>query len=167
MRHCRRLVAFALASVGWAMALDPAPAGAPGPGADVSPLAAPGPVSATAFHPGQVWKFRTRPGEENATLTVLFVERTKLGIFVHLRLDGLHVRDPEAPDRFADAMEFVSITGAVLARSVTSMVRDSAPLPDFKEAHKEWRRLFASGRVGIFNATVAELIAGIEQRVNR
>lgn len=182
MRH-RRLAAIILTGMGWAAALDPAPARAPEPAAaEASPptSAAPEAVSETSpatpqphvsplgFRAGQVWKFKARPGEEGATVTVLLVELApRIGVIVHVRLAGLHVRSPENEGGVADDIGYLPISGTALAQSVTTLVRESEPLPDFGYDLREWRRLAAAGRVGVYNMTVAKVIEAIERKLNR
>lgn len=172
---------FILAGTGWAVALDPAPAGPPvpagtepaAPNAAVEKAASPraGPeasVTEATFRAGQVWQYRSRPAEEGAILTVLLVERDpKIGQIVHFRLDGLHLRSPENPGGYADSIDHLPMSGAALARSVTTLVRDSEPLPDFQDDLRAWRRLVAAHRAGVYNMTVAEIVAAIEVKLNR
>ena len=179
-RH-RQLAVVVLAGLAWVAALVPTPASAAEPAAgeptapsDASPqegressAAQPeASVSAADFHAGQVWRFKTRPVEKGATLTVLLVETLpKVGVTVHFRLDFLHLRDPGSPSGFADSIDHLPISGAALARSVTTLVRDSAPLPDFRDDLETWRRLAAAGKVGVYNMTVAQVIGTIERKV--
>lgn len=183
MGHWRRLAAIILAGVGWAAALDPTPTRAPEPAlAEASsptsaspeavsetPPATPEPhVSPLGFRAGQVWKFKARPGEEGATVTVLLVELApKIGVLVHIRIDGLRVRSPENEGGMADGIGHLPIRGVALARSITTLVRESEPLPDFEHDLREWRRLAAAGRVGVYSMPVAEVIEAIEQKLNR
>jgi hypothetical protein len=44
------------------------------------------------FKPGQVWSYKTRPGEERSTITILRVESSpKLGMIVHIEGVNLFV----------------------------------------------------------------------------
>jgi hypothetical protein len=47
------------------------------------------------YHVGERWNYRTRRGEEDSLLTVLKVESSpKLGVIVHVSLDGLRIENP-------------------------------------------------------------------------
>lgn len=183
MGHVLRLAVILLAGLGRAAALDPAPGATPAPvkaepaaPADATapgkpearPAGRQGRASASGFRAGQVWSFKARSGERGATLTVLLVERLPgIGEVVHFRLDGLHVRSPENPGGFADSIDHLPINGEALARSVTTLVRDEEPLPDFMDDVRAWRRLVATRRAGVYNMTVAEIVEFIEQKLNR
>jgi hypothetical protein len=45
----------------------------------------------STYKPGQVWSYKTRPGEASSTITILRVEATpKLGTIIHVRVDDIH-----------------------------------------------------------------------------
>ncbi len=47
-------------------------------------------ANASSLEVGQVWAYKTRPGENGSTLTVLKIEQFKdLGQVVHVRIDGI------------------------------------------------------------------------------
>lgn len=50
------------------------------------------------FKAGQIWKYQTRRGEENSTLTILKVERyDTLGVVIHIAVNGVNINNPNAP----------------------------------------------------------------------
>jgi len=54
-------------------------------GEDKRPCPEPQEVTDSKFHIGQVWKYKTRPNEEQSTLTILRIESLpKLGVIVHI-----------------------------------------------------------------------------------
>ena len=64
---------------------------------------APKPAQDSKIHPGQVWQYKTRTGEEKSVLTILRVESLPKGIIIHIRVEGVRLRNctggPE-PDKF-------------------------------------------------------------------
>lgn len=117
----------------------------------------PEPEAATdgKFRPGQVWQYKTRPHEEKSALTVLKIESVpKLGTIVHVRVDGVRMRNctggPE-PDKF----EHMPFTRDAIERSVTKLSTQKTEIPSFEDGYAEWRR--ACG--GVYSITVAEAIA--------
>ena len=45
---------------------------------------------------------------------------------------------------------------SAIERSVTSLERESGPVPDFAEGYQQWRQAFDAGKGGVFTITVAE-----------
>lgn len=44
-------------------------------------------------HAGQTWHYNARHGEEKSTLSVLKVESLPKGIIIHIRVDGIRLRN--------------------------------------------------------------------------
>jgi hypothetical protein len=121
-------------------------------------------VTTGKYKAGQVWKFKGRPGEPDARLTVLKVESfPDLGVIVHVALSGLHVRDEDAPGGFADRLPHAPFSEAAIARSVTTLEEENATLPEFEKDYQAWRRAFYSGKGGVFNKTVVDLIEFLDK----
>jgi len=117
------------------------------------------------FRPGQEWAYRTRPGEESSTLTVLRVERApKLGVVVHVSVDGIRLGDPARPPRH---IGHLPMSEDALRRSVTRKLRDDAPLPGFEDGYAIWREAYDGGEGGAFSIPVAEVVATIAATVPR
>jgi hypothetical protein len=103
---------------------------------DTSPNPGSEPV---AYKPGQVWKYHTRPGEEDSTITILKVESLpKIGTVVHVRVENL-----PAPNcgsfHLTRAIEHIAFTEQMLRKSTTSLAQENVALPDsYYGAYKEW-----------------------------
>lgn len=122
----------------------------------------------STFQPGQVWRYRARPGEEGSTLTVLRVEtHPKLGTIVHVAVSGVRVRNPLAPDGYAGEIRHMPFAEEAVLRSVTDRVRDGAPTDAGEEGYRQWRRAFAAGKGGVFTTSVAEAVGFIEQAISQ
>jgi hypothetical protein len=109
------------------------------------------------FHPGQVWRYKTRQGEEASTLTILKVETLpKVGTIVHVRVDKIRFRNcsggPE-PDHFQH-MPFVR---KAIQRAVTDLLKDG-DVPEYKEGYDTWLKACGS----VFTIAVAEAINATE-----
>jgi hypothetical protein len=116
------------------------------------------PAQDNKYRPGQVWHFKTRPGEENSVLTILKIESApKIGTILHVRVDGVRLRNctggPE-PDNF----EHMPFTRDAIERSVTKLAAEKKDIPPFEDGYDEWRK--ACG--GVYTITVAEAIAAGE-----
>jgi hypothetical protein len=103
------------------------------------------------FHAGQVWAFTPPTNQPNARLTVLRVESGgKLGTIIHIAISGVSYGDGQTQ------IQHLPFAEAAVERSVTTLERESGPVPDFAEGYKQWRQAFDAGKGGIFTITVAE-----------
>jgi len=120
------------------------------------------------FHVGERWDYRTRQGEEKSALTIVKVETTpKLGVIVHVSLDGLRIKSAHAPSGFSETVSHMPFADAAIEKSVTTLAAAKVSLPAFQEGYDEWRRAFDAGKGGVFTSTVAEGVDFIETALNR
>jgi hypothetical protein len=121
---------------------------------------------AARFHPGQIWWFTPRPGEEGATLTILKLEPSaKDGPLVHVRLSGVRIKNPRAPEGFSVAVEHLPFREDAIARSVIRLAGQARPMPEFEDGYRAWRTAYDAGRASVFRATVAEALTHIEREL--
>lgn len=95
-------------------------------------------VADKKFAPGQVWTYSTRAGEERSTVTVLRVDSlARLGIVVHVRVDGLRVHQPGG-ELVPTVLHMPFLRDALLG-SVEKQIGTAAPVPRL-EGVEEWQR---------------------------
>ena len=100
------------------------------------------------YSPGQIWRYRTRAGEEHTRILILKSENNGSGNVVHLTVVGT---DFEAPEHMPFSEQAVDA-------SVVSLESDQRPLPDFKTGYEIWREESLKGRAGVYSITVAEAL---------
>jgi len=106
---------------------------------------------ASKFHAGQVWAFTPPTNQPNAKLTILRVEDGgKLGTIVHIAISDVSYGDRQTQ------IQHLPFAESAIEHSVTTLERQSGPVPDFSDGYREWRRAFDAGKGGIFTITVAE-----------
>lgn len=119
------------------------------------------------YRVGQRWGYRARPGEEASLLTIVRVESSpKLGVVVHVSLEGVRIKSAQAPSGFVDAIAHMPFAESAIDRSVTHLVSSDASLPDFEAGYREWRRAIKAKAGGIFSITVAEGVEFVESTLN-
>ncbi len=109
------------------------------------------------YEPGQVWSYKTRPGEESSTFTILRVEEAPQSKrIVHIHVDGIRLKNcsggPE-PDTVAHmpfAREFIDASAVKKLRTVA--------VPAFEDGYAEWRRGWDAGKAGYYTITLSEAI---------
>lgn len=118
-------------------------------------LAASSLACATELQAGQVWAYKTRPGESASTLTILKVEHyEKLGPVVHIRVEAVHVRHPTKGIIVSDAPH-MPFKEAAVRSSITQLVSQSASIPEFQAGYDTWKKAHLAGQAGAFDITVS------------
>lgn len=106
---------------------------------------------ASRFHAGQVWAFTPPANQPNARLIILRVESGgKFGTIVHIALSGLSYGDGHTQ------IQHLPFAESAIEQSITTLERESGPVPDFAEGYRQWRQAFDAGKAGIFTISVAE-----------
>lgn len=124
--------------------------------------------SSVPFAAGQVRKYQTRPGEENSRIIICRVEPdAKLGTIVHIQVNGLRMKNKHAPGGFGDVVGHMPYDQASLRKTVTSLESSGAKLPQFEDGYRQWRSAFDADKAGIWTASVADAIAGMEKALNQ
>jgi hypothetical protein len=117
-------------------------------------------VSDPTFQPGQVWSYQTRPNETSSTLTILQVDRSaKLGIIVHVRVDGLQAHDPSGD--LVPSVEHMPFTRDAMLLSTTHLIRTATTLPTL-EGYDRWR----ADCGGVYSISVAHAVEVMEKTLN-
>jgi hypothetical protein len=108
----------------------------------------------STYKPGQVWSYKTRPGEGSSTITVLRVESTpKLGVIVHVRIDGFQFKKCDGGPG-PSTMEHAPFAKAAIDKSVLRLLRTETEVPDYKDGYGDW----LSHCGGVYTIGVAEML---------
>lgn len=108
-----------------------------------------------AYAPGQVWTYRTRPGDEASLAKIQMIERdphAEAGeddqVF-HVSVIGLNFANPEVKGEIAHA----PLNRAALDASLLALAGTDKAFPDPAEGVASWKE----GEGGVFSVTLAEL----------
>jgi hypothetical protein len=116
------------------------------------------------FKEGQVWKYNTRSGEENSTITILKVEKyDKDGIVIHIYVSGLKVKNPHKQSGQSDEIGHLPLSKEAILKSVTTLVSENNKLPDYEEGYENWKDAFDNNKGGVFSITVQEAVKYVEE----
>lgn len=120
-----------------------------------------------SFAAGQRWSYAARPSEPSATFLVLKVEDDKsLGRIVHIRADGLRLKNDADPSGYSDAITHMPFSEAALRASAKARVGEAEPVPDFTTAYDTWRAAFSEENAGVFTTPLAEAVQVMENAIN-
>jgi len=123
-------------------------------------LGASNPAARHHYTAGQVWEYRTRPGDEGSLLKIQQVEAdpplAKRGPIYHISVIGFHLSNPQV----VSILPHAPVSQQTLDASVIRLATTSAAFPDAAPGIDEWRQ--AKG--GVFTIPVAEIIDILDQR---
>ncbi len=117
---------------------------------------------------GQEWNYKTRPTEENSTLTILKIEEyPKNGKVIHISVSGLKMKNPQHPDGIANRISHLPLSEEALDNSVTSLKNETRRKPDSTEmdGYSYWKREFDKGKAGVFSTPVSEIVTLMEESI--
>lgn len=122
----------------------------------------------TKYSAGQEWNYKTRPTEENSTLTILKIEEyPKTGKVIHISISGLKMRNPNSPTGWAEKLTHIPISEEALDKSVTKVYKENSKMPDSLEmdGYSFWKKEFDKGDAGIFTIPVSEIVSSMEKLI--
>ncbi|HWY70344.1 MAG TPA: hypothetical protein VNX88_16870 [Terriglobales bacterium] len=115
------------------------------------------------FRVGDIWGYKTRPGEEGSRLVVVRVDKSpELGIIVHVAVDSLTWKDcqnnpvPESVPHMPFAHKAVEV-------SVTKRIATAASLPDYRNGYEEWREAYSKKHAGVYVISVEDAVSVAEK----
>lgn len=125
-------------------------------------------VTDSKFKIGQVWKYNTRPNEDDSVFSVVRVENeSKLGNIIHISVRNLKIKNPHAPSGFGDLIGHMPMAESALAESVTELSSEKPDLSTYEDGYKQWREAFDAGQAGIWKLPLAECVAAMEEIINK
>lgn len=121
-----------------------------------APSAAP---PADRYAEGQVWEYRTRPGEEESLLLIQRIEAVpalaERGPVYHVSLVGVRFGGPDGPT----TLPHLPVSRETLDSSVVRLSESRPAFPNAEEGIAVWRE--AQG--GVFTIPLAEIVAIAER----
>lgn len=121
------------------------------------------PSSDSTYEVGQVWRYKTRPGEEGSRLHIARIDEEPGGVVVyHLFVDGLSLKNTHLAGGVQAELPHSPVGRETLDASVTELERVDADPPDVSEGYAEWRRAFDAGQGGYFTMPVADILDTLE-----
>jgi hypothetical protein len=116
----------------------------------------------SAFHAGEVWEYQNRPHESGSTFFVWRVETMPDGSnVVHIKLEGLKIPNPLAPDGVTAVAEHLPVSETALLSGATRKISAGEALP-MPEGYAQWRGEWEKGRAGVFTTSPAEIADFLE-----
>lgn len=112
------------------------------------------------FAEGQVWEYRTRPGDKGSLLKIQKIERVpafaRYGPIFHVTIIGVRFGKRSDPP---DSIDHAPFSRGALDASVTQLSAATTTFPDAAEGIAEWHR--ANG--GVFSMPVAQAVESVAQ----
>lgn len=123
---------------------------------------------AQQFTEGQVWEYRSRPGEQGSTLLINKLEADpRLGSIFHISVRAVKVKNARSPTGITTELPHFPVSMQTLQASVTRLRGKESPNPEYREGYATWRKAFDEGNAGIFTTPVAEIVEFVEKAINQ
>jgi hypothetical protein len=130
----------------------------------IKSIQSPEPATSEQFAQGQVWVYKTRPGEEASRAPVGGIETAaEVGTIVHVNLTGLRIKNPAMPGGFSSVISHAPISELALSASVTELTKETSDLDGFREGYDSWLSSFCAGDAGVFSIPLSQVVEFIEQ----
>lgn len=116
-------------------------------------------TTAQNFEVGQVWQYKTRPGESDSRLYIVKVESGRNGkrIF-HIYVDRLKMKNPMLAGGVQTELPHAPVSEKTLKLSVTQLQEKTDVLPDIAEEYGAWKEDYDRGYDCVIKISVSELI---------
>ncbi len=111
-----------------------------------------------------VWSYPTRSGESSSTLTILKIEKINGIEVVHIRIDGLKIKNNHRPTGFSEEIAHMPFDKDSLSKNLTKKIKTVSALPDFSEGYNQWKN---DAKAGVFNIPVKDAVSFAEQTLNQ
>ncbi len=123
------------------------------------------PESPSAIAPGQVWKYNTRSGEEESTVTIFKIDTVKDGaIIVHVSLDGLHVKNENVDGGISEDIGHLPFFKDPLVASLT-YIQEEVEI-GIADGYNDWKTAFDTGEAGAWDMPVSKVVEEMERLMN-
>ncbi|VFR21729.1 hypothetical protein ANK1_3339 [plant metagenome] len=134
----------------------------------MSLITAAGAATAPPYEAGQVWRYRTRPGEEQSRVLINKAERhDTLGWIFHISVLAVQVKNPRSEGGISTALPHFPVSAQTLKDSLMEVEGSQAPNPDYLEGYEIWKAAFDKGEAGVFTLSVADIVGVVEQTINQ
>src|SRR6185312_7851098 len=123
---------------------------------------------AQKYAEGQVWEYKTRPGEEGSLLKIGKIETIdRVGQVFHISIVGLKVAVPQRTDVRLTELPHIPVSRQTLDQSVTKLSKTALKGPDFSKSYTEWKKGADEGRVGVFTISIASIVGSVEETLKK
>lgn len=109
------------------------------------------------FQPGQVWTYRTRPGEEDSRVAIGRIDHVGRSVVVHVSVMRLQIRSPGAEGGIQRRISHAPMEASALRASLRELTAEIADLEGFVDGYNQWRSAADSGHAGFFTIPLHEL----------
>jgi hypothetical protein len=127
-----------------------------------------GSATAQDFAEGQIWRYKTRKGEESSRVLINKIEAIpKLGKVFHISLSAVKVKNPQIAGGISTELPHFPVSEATLKQSVITFTGKSKVNPEYREGYEIWKSAVEKGEAGVFTIGIAEIVDVVKQGINR
>ena len=117
------------------------------------------------YQAGQIWSYKTRPGEEDSTLIIVKTEYYDevIGNVVHISVTGVTIKNPNVEGGIIDNVPHMPFSESAITASAVKLIDQGGDLPSFEHGYNKWK----NASEGVFTIQVSEAIEGVELGLNQ
>lgn len=119
------------------------------------------------FKSGQLWKYKTRDGEDKSRLMILKVEKPKNEVIVHVSVINAKIKNPRSEGGFSNNIGHLPFSKKAVLESVTDLESPNNDLPDYQDGYKQWKVAYDKEEGGVFSISLIDAISYVEKIMNQ
>jgi len=119
------------------------------------------------FKVGQIWKYKTREGEEDSRIQILKIDKFKDNEpFIHISIHGLKIKSPASESGYSETVGHLPFDRKSFDESVTELEGQKSITTDHLDGYQTWKEAFEAEKAGVFTISIAKVIAFLERSMN-
>lgn len=122
------------------------------------------------YKEGQVWKYQTRPGEEESRILILkteyylFPERVDV---VHIAINNLKLKNAKEKSGISEEINFLPFSKRAIDKSVVELEEENVWIHPYEDGYVEWKKSFVVAKGGVFDMTIRTALKSVEQSLEK
>lgn len=117
---------------------------------------------------GQIWKYKTRSGEEDSRFTIFKIETiNQEEVIIHISVNKLKISNPGGDPAVVTFIGHLPISKAAFIQSATELERQLEYAPEVPEGYFHWKDEHEKGKAGLFDISVSGIIDFIESTLEK
>ena len=114
---------------------------------------------------GQVWRYKTRPGEEASRLYIVQIDELSNGNQIyHILLNKVAIgASGFSMVEFHETVPHIPVSNDTLEISVTELEQENAVIPDIAQSIEKWQRDFENGEDGVYIESISAILDVIQR----
>ncbi|WP_417237886.1 hypothetical protein [Bizionia sp.] len=125
-------------------------------------------IPQTQLESGQIWKYKTRIGEEKSRVLILKIEKyEEKETVIHISVHGLKIKNAKIETGISEDIGHLPFSEESIIQSLTELVSSNNTLSNYEDGYNQWKDAFKIGNAGVFSISIKEAVDYVEQTMNQ